>query len=96
MPEFLQEVEDWQLLRRLLFGQRPQYALRSPGRARRIEHRGTDPLVRNRCLGQPAGGFAQADDVFAAALAIDDDTELDLGTLLEGLASDLKLCQLMG
>jgi hypothetical protein len=48
VPEFVQEVEDRQVLYRRLFRQRPQNALRPAGGARRIEHRGADRLVCDR------------------------------------------------
>src|ERR1700681_3857268 len=91
LPEFLQEVEDRQLLGRRVLRQRPQNALRPAGGTGRIKHRGADAFVRYWRPGPPARRLPLIDDAVAFTGAIDDDAELDPGAFLERLARDGEL-----
>src|ERR1700729_4084758 len=83
--EFPPQVKYRQRLRQRFGRQWPQNALRLTGRARRVKEGRTPRLVRDRGGGKSVRRLFQIADSAAFAGAVDDQTELDLGTGSQGL-----------
>src|SRR5215472_5752643 len=76
-PYLCHSIEDWQLLGRWSFGQRPQNALWPACRTRRIEHGGTEGLICDRRIGKSAHRLVKIEDRGPIAWAVDDKAAID-------------------
>ena len=90
-PELVEKFEQRKTLFRRLLGQGAQDAFRTAGRARGIEHRRAQVLIRDRRRGKVFRRLLEVQHLAAVAGPIDDQCQLDLRAAFQGLHRDFAL-----
>ncbi len=90
LPELDQEIEQRKVLHRRLLGERPQDALGTPRRARGVEHRSAEDLVRDWRFRAILDRLMEADDTLALARAVHHHADGDVRARLQGLARHVE------